>query len=541
MDVSTLTPRTFAYALGTSYGHIKRFYYDKPISSQYETFEISKKLGGKRKISAPSPKLKHLQLKILNLLEPLYPSRSQVHGFVKGRSIVTNAELHTRRKFVFNIDLENFFSTITFPRVRGVLMSKPYGFQPETASVIAHLCCVNGALPQGAPTSPLISNIICAKLDAELTAFARQNNFTYSRYADDITFSFNGALDRALGTLIEGEDEKVLWLGHQAVVANPLLLLINNNGFAINNKKVRLQKNSRRQVVTGLIVNKKVNVDRKFVRKTSAMIYSIEEGGVKGAQAKFTADNPDGGSVVKSTHGRLLFIKQVKGGDSPVYQKLAYRFNDLHLSVRVPISVKNTRKEDVQKRRHFASACWCIEVKVGEDFSEGSGFMLENDILVTNAHVIPNPMPSNAEIYVGKPRDRYIEADLVRICRHQDIAILKIRSGNNWPFFDLLPDTENVCKFDEIILAGFPSASRSNTGFAPDVSISWGSVILVRGTSGVEYADIDTNIVAGSSGGVVANKALEVLGISSRGIADDGSGTNTFVSVSTLKRFLLVP
>lgn len=537
MDLSTLTPRTFAYAIGTSYGQIKRLYYDAPISSHYKTFTVIKKHGGVRTISSPSDQLKHLQYKILGLLEPKYAPRKQVHGFVKGRNIVTNAFPHTRRKYVFNLDLEDFFSTITFQRVRGILRSKPYRFQPETASVIAHLCCVGGMLPQGAPTSPFISNIICAKLDAQLTAFAIKHKFSYTRYADDITFSFNGDINRAFNVLIEKESGRGISRGCSPVVADPLFMIIHDNGFSVNTKKVRIQDSSTRQVVTGLTVNKKVNVDRRFVRKTSAMIHSIEMNGIKNAQAKFSEVAPEAGSIVSSIHGRLLFVKQVKGVDSPVYRKLGLRFNDLNLDFRVPISLKNSLRRDAIKRRRFSSACWCVEVEAGDDILEGSSFMLEGDILVTNAHVIPN-VPDPIAIKVGRPRERYVDADLVKICRSRDIAILKIKGAKEWPFFDLLPEEGCVEKFDDIILAGFPSASRNNTPFAPDITVSWGEVVLVRVRSGVEYCDINTNIIEGSSGGVVVNKALQVLGIAARGIADGGVGTNTFISTKTLREFL---
>src|SRR5205814_3311637 len=119
--------------------------------------------------------------------------------FIPARSILTNAKPHLRQKFVLNVDLKDFFPTINFGRVRGVLIAKPYCLLPHIATYIARICCRDNALPQGAPTSPIISNMICSRLDRQLLRLARQYRCVYTRYADDLTFStsmprFPGAL-----------------------------------------------------------------------------------------------------------------------------------------------------------------------------------------------------------------------------------------------------------------------------------------------------------------------------------------------------------
>src|SRR5690606_21971561 len=144
----------------------------------------------KRKILAPDDKLKTLQSRIAGLLSKLYEPRKPAKAFIEGRSIVDNAAAHCRKSFVFNVDIKDFFPSITFGRVRGLLISKPYSLSAETATVIAHLSTVSGVLPQGSPCSPVISNMICSSLDRELHSLARKYRATYTRYADDITFSF---------------------------------------------------------------------------------------------------------------------------------------------------------------------------------------------------------------------------------------------------------------------------------------------------------------------------------------------------------------
>jgi len=160
-----------------------------PDAKRYTTFEIKKKSGATRTIRAPISALKILQRKLAYVLSLVYEPKSGTHGFTRSRSIVSNAQPHVKAKFVLNIDLKDFFPSINFGRVRGMLMAVPYKLHPTAATVLAQLCCVENSLPQGAPTSPVISNMICARLDSQLRSLARKYHCTFTRYADDITFS----------------------------------------------------------------------------------------------------------------------------------------------------------------------------------------------------------------------------------------------------------------------------------------------------------------------------------------------------------------
>ena len=119
----------------------------------------------------------------------VYKTKPAAHGFVLDKNVATNAKGHVKKKYVFNIDLENFFDQIHFGRVRGMLMKPPYNLGEEAALVISQIACYKGKLPQGAPTSPILTNMVCAPLDTQLTKLAKKYNLQYSRYADDITFS----------------------------------------------------------------------------------------------------------------------------------------------------------------------------------------------------------------------------------------------------------------------------------------------------------------------------------------------------------------
>ena len=183
------TVKDIASLLDVKYNRLIYCIYRTNPKKRYYSFQINKKNGKFRNISAPSPFIKILQQKLNQVLKAVYNPKPSAHGFVINRSIVTNASKHLSRKYVFNIDLKDFFPSINFGRVRGMFMAKPYNLPEKVSTVLAHLCCFDRQLPQGAPTSPIISNMICGKLDSQLQQLASKYRCTYSRYADDITFS----------------------------------------------------------------------------------------------------------------------------------------------------------------------------------------------------------------------------------------------------------------------------------------------------------------------------------------------------------------
>jgi RNA-directed DNA polymerase len=245
------------------------------------------------------------------------------HGFVADRSIVSNAFAHTRKRHVLNVDLEDFFPSINFGRVRGLF--KKIGVPITAATILAQICCHEGGLPQGAPTSPILSNMVCARLDSKLMQLARTFHCTYTRYVDDITFSRqNGAFPPEIGRTDESGN---------AIVGAELRAIIESNGFRINSDKVWLFKNKHRQTVTGLTVNAKVNVPHRFVRQVRAMIhawakYGLEAAGIEHATRFYRRKGKKGeippfDCIIR---GKLEFIKMVKGIRDPVYRKLQTQF-----------------------------------------------------------------------------------------------------------------------------------------------------------------------------------------------------------------------
>lgn len=253
-------------------------------TSKYKTFEIPKRAGGTRQIAAPVAELKLMQRRLADVLQNCsdeinkanhrsddddHPDRI-AHGFKRKRSIITNARRHRNKNFVFNIDLENFFGEINFGRVRGFfLKDKNFALQPKVATVLAQIACFKGALPQGSPCSPSISNLIGHVLDIHLASLAARNGCTYTRYADDLTFSTNKkTFPELIATHIDEHD-------HVWVPGKELSRLITRSGFAINAEKTRMQYRDSRQEVTGLVVNNKVNVRHEYRHTVRAMVHRL--------------------------------------------------------------------------------------------------------------------------------------------------------------------------------------------------------------------------------------------------------------------------
>jgi len=155
----------------------------------YRQFKIPKKKGGERLISAPKRGLGLAQTRLAELLKKKYRPKSFVKGYVEGESFLTNAKYHERQRWILNIDIEDFYPSITFARVRGLFMSRYFGFNDRVATILARITTTPEGLPQGARTSPILANMIANNLDKKLVEIAARNRLKYSRYADDITFS----------------------------------------------------------------------------------------------------------------------------------------------------------------------------------------------------------------------------------------------------------------------------------------------------------------------------------------------------------------
>ena len=270
-------PADIAEMLQVTHRNLNYWIYRTPEQRRYTTFQIPKKSGKPRTIDAPNTNVKILQQKLNQVLQSVYRTKPSVHGFVADKSVKTNALQHVQRRWVFNIDLENFFPSINFGRVRGMFMGKPYNLPQDVATVLAHLCCFQGHLPQGAPTSPVISNMICAQMDSQLQQLAKITRSTYTRYADDITFS---TTHRRFPAEIATLD-----ILNQIHLGASLKQTIEQNGFSINGDKIRLSGRYRRQEVTGVTVKRIPQLATEIHKSDTAMLYAWKQHGLGAAQA----------------------------------------------------------------------------------------------------------------------------------------------------------------------------------------------------------------------------------------------------------------
>lgn len=299
----------------------------KTSKSYYKTFEINKKTGGKRIIEKPIGSIDILQKKILPFLEAKYKIKKAVHGFVKDRSVLSNAQQHLKKKYILNIDLRDFFGSINFGRIRGLLMGSPFNMGDKAASIIAQICCNNNHLPQGACTSPILSNFIAAQLDNKLTQYAQQTHCTYTRYADDITFSSTKEFSKKI--IIYDRDKNPILDGF--ILSDAFKDIIESSGFQINYQKVRLETKRIRQEVTGITVNNFPNVKRTFVRQVRAMLHSWEHDGQIKAEEKYfkfkklTSHKNDGKHFKNVLIGKLAYLKMVRGDNDIILQKLCLK------------------------------------------------------------------------------------------------------------------------------------------------------------------------------------------------------------------------
>jgi RNA-directed DNA polymerase len=307
-----------AHGMGRTLKELRYLSYHRVVSevSHYQRFTMPKKSGGERLISAPMPKLKAVQHWLLENVLYAVPVHDAAHGFVKERSIVTNAQQHCGKDIVINMDLKDFFPSVSYRRVRGLFQALGYSGQVATllglicTEADTQECLLDGKtyyiatserrLPQGAPTSPAITNILCHRLDRRLHGMARVLGFTYTRYADDITFSASGEAVKHV--------TKILWRSRN---------IIESESFALHPEKLRIMRKGQHQEVTGLTVNQKPAVPREHMRQFRALMHQVERDGPAGKHWQ-----QRGAHLLATLHGYACFINMVdpeKGG--PILEK----------------------------------------------------------------------------------------------------------------------------------------------------------------------------------------------------------------------------
>ena len=460
----------------------------------YHVFELEKSGGKRRRILAPDKRLKHLQRRILPLLNQLYRVRNPVHGFVSGKSVKTNAAAHLRRRNILNVDVQDFFGTITENRVVGVL--EAIGVSHDVASTIGVVCCCEGALPQGAPTSPVLSNMICFRLDRELMHFAKSARCIYTRYADDITFSSHQPITAAFESAIPPSGNFKLEL-----LSSQLLEIFTANGFTLNPSKVHYADRNSRRTVTGLKVNELLNVDRRFVRNLRAKLHSFEKLGPIDAQQRFI-DLGNSGSLAQHIRGKIEWLVNVKGAYDPVVRSIIARHNICLPSQAIPI------EPTMEERRE--RAIWVTE----SDNEQGSVFFLKDVGLVTAAHCLDGQ--GHIEIFHPANHANTFAATVAHVDNARDLAIL----SHDIPvteYFELDLGVRAPAVGDKVNALGYPS-----WGFGDPLNIRPGVVSTLTKKADVRLIEVTQKLAQGMSGGPVTNESGEVVGIIHKGGPQEG-------------------
>lgn len=357
-----------------------------------------------------------LQRKLLRVLTLVYSPKPCVCGFVKGKNIIANAAPHVRSRHLLNFDLEDFFPSIHIGRVEGTLRAPPFSLGFRAARVIAQVVChSDGHLPQGAPTSPIIANLVCGPFDTEMTQFAKKHRLTYTRYADDLTFSTTRGQFPVDAVV---DDAGVVSIGSE------LADIVSRHRFTIRDGKTRLRSNSRRQSVTGLVVNEFVNTPRRFSRELRAIIHRARVDGLHAAAVKHAACSKVAVPADSKTwicnviRGKLSYLAMVRGLDDCVVRRYSEEAAEVGVNVAAPRPLSQIDPQPI-RGRHRAEVDWrkwaqayedsvfrlrCVSEYSGkEEF--GTAFVLGNERIVTAGHNHIEKLATGAESL----RSLYIE------------------------------------------------------------------------------------------------------------------------------------
>lgn len=289
--------------------------------SAYKVFTVPKKTVGHRNITSPVAPLKAIQSALNILLQSIYVADEHATGFVPGRSVKDNALIHVGQTCIFNIDLADFFPSITKQMIRQALKSeladKLRG--SNVVNYIYSICTVpdgkgKEVLPQGAPTSPVLSNIVFAGLDRDMAKLASRMECRYSRYADDITFSHNKPIRKI----------SPFW-------QSKINAIVEQHGFTVNTAKTKTTTPGERQEVTGVVISSKINVSRKYIKQLRVLLHLWRKHGYDQAQAIYTLDFC--GGVAKNLesviNGKINYLEMIKGSRDSTYLTLKKIFTRL--------------------------------------------------------------------------------------------------------------------------------------------------------------------------------------------------------------------
>ena len=515
---------------------MKTLYKATHLPKKYTEVLISKKNSTeKRIIKKPNNNLDIIQKKLNYVLKLFYKRHHRSsHGFITEKSIVTNAVNHVNAKTLLQFDLKDFFSSINFARIRAIFITV-FKVNSRIATILANLCVdERNLLPQGASTSPLIANIASYKLDQQLYSLAKKNKCCYTRYADDITFS---------SSTYKFSDD--IFYHEENRLSDKVLNIVAIQGFKVNPNKTRILKSNHSMYVTGIKVNTKLNVNRKYIRRIRSILHSIEKNFDNLATAEklfeekynFRNSFSMNKNMFLIIRGMIGHVGNVKGKDDAIFKKLAKRYNEILKFLAENKGLDNpyikipATKTELQERNTFViDSDRTVKVKFyGEDnevyYEQGTAFLLNGIGIVTNCHVLNNLEPCFNDENFEFAEEYYITlhnsiygserhlAKIVLINNEIDVALLKSDTIDHLKYgfkYNL-----DVRKGEEIITLGYPYFRVGNS-----LRSEKGSIMGVRTSdrnSMHKRLEVSTRIPGGNSGGPILNMQNEVVGIAVKG------------------------
>jgi RNA-directed DNA polymerase len=511
------TRNDVAIFLGISNAKLRYFLYAKNRETQYYQFRLIKKSGGFRTISAPLSELKVYQKRFADLFLDEFQPKQCVFGFLKEKSNVDNAKKHLRKREVLNIDLKDFFDSINFGRVRGVLMAEPNNMGKEAATVIADLLCFNKKLPQGSPCSPILTNMICTFLDKRILKLISNSGIpvTYTRYADDLSFSSSRNLPSILLNYTSGSFQ----------ISEKLETCIRECGFEIQHKKVRIAKKYARQEVTGIIVNEKLNVEKNYIKELRGLLYYSLKFDQISVARKYIEKNNLTARFANHTDeyilrwfrlflmGRINYLLRVRGKSDRISLRFAAEFNKLYCT-----QTFNTTRLD--RINWLSQECVYVVYEKGFTEARGTAFLLKGIGAITSKHVIEE-CDNRVQLCKVRPNGDLLKVHEVSVSEFyisdsQDYAILSLQNVINGFEFD---SSRSLDLDGTYHLVGYPDFRIGNKVSINTCNLTSLSIVppVYTGISD-KMVTINREVVAGSSGGPVLNDELKVIGITTMGV-----------------------